>query len=82
MNTMGESNTIVSAYTLYRHLQQYCFHSSNILRLFSLTYKFSANEKDKVFFLFGVDGVKVFPRERERERDPSVTENKARSTVE
>ena len=21
---MGESNTVVSAYTLYRHLQQYC----------------------------------------------------------
>ena len=25
---MGESNTIVSAYTLYRHLQQYCSHPS------------------------------------------------------
>ena len=23
---MGESNTVVSAYTLYRHLQQYCCH--------------------------------------------------------
>ena len=23
---MGESNTVVSAYTLYRHLQQYCSH--------------------------------------------------------
>ena len=22
--SMGESNTIVSAYTMYRHLQQYC----------------------------------------------------------
>ena len=26
---MGESNTVVSAYTLYRHLQQYCSHPSN-----------------------------------------------------
>ena len=25
---MSESNTVVSAYTLYRHLQQYCFHPS------------------------------------------------------
>ena len=25
---MGESNTVVSAYTLYRHLQQYCSHPS------------------------------------------------------
>ena len=24
--TMGESNTVVTAYTLYRHLQQYCSH--------------------------------------------------------
>ena len=23
---MGESNSVISAYTLYRHLQQYCFH--------------------------------------------------------
>ena len=23
---MGESNTVVSAYTTYRHLQQYCSH--------------------------------------------------------
>ena len=27
--TMGESNTVVSAYTMYRHLQQYCSHPSN-----------------------------------------------------
>ena len=26
--SMGESITVVSAYTLYRHLQQYCFHLS------------------------------------------------------
>ena len=26
---MGESNTVVSAYTMYRHLQQYCCHPSN-----------------------------------------------------
>ena len=26
--SMGESNTVVSAYTLYRHLQQYCSHPS------------------------------------------------------
>ena len=26
--SMGESNTVVNAYTLYRHLQQYCSHSS------------------------------------------------------
>ena len=25
--SMGESNTVVSAYTLYRHLQQYCSQS-------------------------------------------------------
>ena len=25
---MGESNTVVSAYTMYRHLQQYCCHPS------------------------------------------------------
>ena len=31
---MGESNTIVSAYTVYRHLQQYCSHPS--LRIFQL----------------------------------------------
>ena len=24
--SMGESNTVVSAYTVYRHLQQYCSH--------------------------------------------------------
>ena len=24
--SMGESNTVVSAYTLYGHLQQYCSH--------------------------------------------------------
>ena len=23
---MGESSTVVSAYTMYRHLQQYCSH--------------------------------------------------------
>ena len=26
---LNESNTVVSAYTLYRHLQQYCSHPSN-----------------------------------------------------
>ena len=26
---MGESNTIVSTYTTYTHLQQYCSHPSN-----------------------------------------------------
>ena len=26
--SMGESNTIVSAYTMYRHLQYYCSHPS------------------------------------------------------
>ena len=26
---MGESNTVVSAYTMYKHLQQYCSHPSN-----------------------------------------------------
>ena len=25
---IGESNTVVSAYTMYRHLQQYCSHPS------------------------------------------------------
>ena len=25
---MAESNTVVSAYTVYRHLQQYCSHLS------------------------------------------------------
>ena len=25
---MGESNTVASAYTWYRHLQQYCSHPS------------------------------------------------------
>ena len=25
---MGESNTVVSTYTLYRHLQEYCSHLS------------------------------------------------------
>ena len=35
--SMDESNTVVSAYTLYRHLQQYCSHPSNYeaLTLFS-----------------------------------------------
>ena len=32
-NSMGESNTVVSAYTLYRHLQQYCSHLSKCLSL-------------------------------------------------
>ena len=31
---MGESNTVVSAYTLNRHIQQYCFHPSIYLHLF------------------------------------------------
>ena len=26
--SMGESNTVASAYTMYRHLQQYCSHPS------------------------------------------------------
>ena len=26
--SLGESNTVVSAYTMYRHLQQYCSHPS------------------------------------------------------
>ena len=26
--SMGESNTVVSAYTMYRHVQQYCSHPS------------------------------------------------------
>ena len=26
---MGDSNTVVSTYTTYRHLQQYCSHPSN-----------------------------------------------------
>ena len=26
---MDESNIVVSAYTIYRHLQQYCSHPSN-----------------------------------------------------
>ena len=26
--SMGESNSVVSAYTMYRHLQQYCSHRS------------------------------------------------------
>ena len=30
---MGESNTVVSAYTLYRHLQQYSFHPLVCFRL-------------------------------------------------
>ena len=35
-NSMGESNTVESAYTLYRHLQQYCSHPSiNIFFFFS-----------------------------------------------
>ena len=28
---MGESNTVVSAYALHRHLQQYCSHPSNYI---------------------------------------------------
>ena len=26
VKSMGESNTVVNAYTMYRHLQQYCSH--------------------------------------------------------
>ena len=26
---MGEINSVISAYTMYRHLQQYCSHPSN-----------------------------------------------------
>ena len=28
LKSMGESNTVVNAYTMYRHLQQYCSHTS------------------------------------------------------
>ena len=31
--SMGESNTVVSAYSMYRHLQQYCSHPSSMLPL-------------------------------------------------
>ena len=33
--SMGESNTVVSAYTMYKHLQQYCSHHrcNNILHM-------------------------------------------------
>ena len=31
--SMGESNTVVSAYTMYRHLQQYCSHPSKYVSL-------------------------------------------------
>ena len=34
---MGESNAVVSAYTLYRHLQQYCSCPSNYLDNNSMT---------------------------------------------
>ena len=30
---MGESNTVVSAYTLYSHLQHYCSHPSILCEL-------------------------------------------------
>ena len=33
VDSMGESNTVASAYTLYRHLQQYCSHPSNCMVL-------------------------------------------------
>ena len=31
--SMGESNTVVSAYTRYRHLQQYCSHPSKCFQV-------------------------------------------------
>ena len=39
--SMGESNTVVNAYTLYRHLQQYCSHPSICsTTVFSKTFSF------------------------------------------
>ena len=36
--SIGESNTVVSAYPLYRHLEQYCFHLSTYFHhVFSFT---------------------------------------------
>ena len=35
-NLVSESNTIVIAYTLYRHLQQYCSHPLNCRRHFKV----------------------------------------------
>ena len=33
---MGEYNTILSAYTLYRHLEQYCTHPSICFQVYIL----------------------------------------------
>ena len=44
---MGESNTVVSAYILYRHLQQYWSHPSICMSKFSLY--FSLSEADFAF---------------------------------
>ena len=30
---MGDRNTVVGAYTLHRHLQQYCSHLSNTIKI-------------------------------------------------
>ena len=35
--SMGKSNTVVSVYTMYRHLQKYCSHHRNVL--LALKYK-------------------------------------------
>ena len=46
---MGECNTVVSAYTLYRHLQQYCSHPSIYVELtFEGHYTVCINTKWKI----------------------------------
>ena len=42
---MGENNTVVSAYTLYRHLQQYCSHLS--IHVITVIVKLEWAKKDK-----------------------------------
>ena len=47
--SMGVSNTVVSAYTTYRHFQQYCFHPSislQVERQAAICYKFFTNQQN------------------------------------
>ena len=48
-NSMGESNTVVSANTLYRHLQQYCSHPSLCKRKFLFTGLDKKLKMDSIF---------------------------------
>ena len=50
---MGESDTVVSAYTIYRHLQQYCCHPSVCLK-FKIPQMDKKEGPENITTVFGV----------------------------